>query len=135
MSKRDSRLLIKDILEAIDRILDYTEEMNFESFESDQKTVDAVVWNFEVIGEATKQISTDFKSNHEEIPWQDLSDFRNRLIHEYFGVESSLWVMLFSIVQTTSSFFNRPDGFPSVTVVLTKAFIIFQPLKLVIAIV
>lgn len=90
MSKRDSRLLIKDILEAIDRILDYTEGMNFESFESDQKTVDAVVRNFEVIGEATKQISTDFKSNHEEIPWQDLSDFRNRLIHEYFGVDLTI---------------------------------------------
>ena len=61
--------------------------MDFDGFTTDQKTVDAVVRNFEIIGEASNQIPEEFKRANNSISWRDLSDFRNRLIHEYFGVD------------------------------------------------
>jgi len=69
MSKRDTKLLLQDILEAAEKILSYTTGMGFDDFVNDEKTVDAVVRNFEVIGEAAKRIPEDFKFQHAEIEW------------------------------------------------------------------
>lgn len=87
MSKRNEQLLIADILEAIDKIQRYLEGMSYETFINDEKTVDAVIRNFEIIGEAANQMPKTFTEYHSEIPWRDLSDFRNVLIHAYFGVD------------------------------------------------
>ncbi len=62
MSKRNEKLLLKDILESIDKIFDYTNDMSKEEFLSDEKTKDAVVRNFEVIGEAASKLSEELKS-------------------------------------------------------------------------
>ncbi len=63
-----------------------------DAFIADEKTVDAVIRNFEIIGEAARQMPNDFTTEHPEIPWRDLADFRNVLIHEYFGVDlRTLW--------------------------------------------
>jgi uncharacterized protein with HEPN domain len=87
MSKRNEQLLIADILQAINKIERYLANMSYETFLTDEKTIDAVVRNFEVIGEAANQIPKTFVEQHPEIPWRDLSDFRNVLIHAYFGVD------------------------------------------------
>lgn len=90
MSKRDNRLLLEDMLEATLKIQKYTSGLSFEDFLKDDKTTDAVVRNFEIIGEAANRVDPTFKQEHGEIEWLKLSGFRNRLIHEYFGVDFSI---------------------------------------------
>lgn len=69
--------------------------ISFETFLADDKTVDAVVRNFEIIGEAARQIPETFKETYPGIPWRDMADFRNVLIHEYFGVDLGiLWQVI-----------------------------------------
>ena len=87
MSEREITLLLKDMLEAAQKILCYTNTMSFEDFSLDDKTKDAVIRNFEVIGEAAKRVPDDFKRRHPEIEWQRIRGFRNRIIHEYFGID------------------------------------------------
>lgn len=60
--------------------------MSEADFIKDSKTADAVVRNFEIVGEAANKIPSEIKKTHKEIPWQDIVDFRNRIAHEYFGV-------------------------------------------------
>ncbi|MEP0860279.1 MAG: DUF86 domain-containing protein [Ignavibacterium sp.] len=87
MSKRNEKLLLKDILESIDKIFDYTNDMSKEEFLSDEKTKDAVVRNFEVIGEAASKLSEELKAKHSDIDWKGVIGLRNVLIHDYFGVD------------------------------------------------
>ena len=87
MSKRDDDLLVKDILDACNKIFNYTENMDYDSFLNNSMVVDAVVRNFEIIGEASKLISNELKISHPLVEWQLMTDFRNLLIHEYFGIE------------------------------------------------
>jgi uncharacterized protein with HEPN domain len=84
---REWRLRVEDILEAIAKIERYVTGLNFEQFRADQKTVDAVVRNLEVIGEAVRHLSTDEESLPAGVPWTDIADMGNILIHEYFGVD------------------------------------------------
>jgi uncharacterized protein with HEPN domain len=94
MSSRNISLLIEDIIEAGQKILVYTEGLSFEEFTSDSKTVDAVVRNFEIIGEAVNRIPEDFKEQHLEIDWYRIRGFRNRIVHEYFGIDYSIvWLI------------------------------------------
>jgi len=90
MSDRDIHLLLLDIDTAISRILEYTDGMGFEDYESDYKTKDAVERNFEIIGEASSRIPAEFKKEHNDIEWRILKDFRNFIIHEYFGVDNQM---------------------------------------------
>lgn len=87
MSKRGQKLFVYDIKDSVDAILDYVNTLNFESFTNDRKTVSAVIREFEIIGEATQHLSEELLQQYNEINWRDLKDFRNLLIHEYFGVD------------------------------------------------
>ena len=86
MSKRQDSDLMCDIKEAIRRINSYLGDLNYEKFLKDAKTQDAVVRNLEIIGEATKNLSGGLKKKHRNIPWKELAGVRDRLIHQYFGV-------------------------------------------------
>ncbi len=79
--------MLEDILEAAGKIISYTNGMSFEDFLKDEKTIDAVVRNFEVIGVAASRVPEGFQSNHPEIEWRRIIGFRNRIIHEYFGID------------------------------------------------
>ncbi|GAB6102194.1 DUF86 domain-containing protein [Thermococcus atlanticus] len=95
MSKRDYRLFLQDILESIGRIEEYTEGYDFETFTKDRKTIDAVLRNLEIIGEAAKHIPESIRMQHPEIPWKRVIGLRNVVIHHYFGVDLSIiWVIV-----------------------------------------
>jgi uncharacterized protein with HEPN domain len=88
MPRRGWKLRISDIVEAIENALDYSAGMTFEQFVDDRKTIDAVVRNFIVIGEAASHLSDDFIENHPDLPWREMRDIRNIVVHEYFGVDN-----------------------------------------------
>lgn len=92
MSKRESKLLLMDMAEACEKIFRFTAEMSFDEFKSDDRTSDAVIRNIEVIGEAANHLPDTFLFSHPEIGWNKAIAVRNRVIHEYFGVDYSiLW--------------------------------------------
>jgi uncharacterized protein with HEPN domain len=92
MSPRDWRLRIEDMLQAIDQIAQYVEGMTWEAFSTDQKTIDAVVRNIEIIGEASRHVPEGIAARYSHIPWTAMRGMRNILIHEYFLVSLSiLW--------------------------------------------
>jgi len=94
MSRREWRLFIADMREAIDKISLYIAAMSFEQFSSDSRTVDAVVRNLEVIGEAARHLPAAIKDQHPEIDWMAINGLRNRIVHEYFGLSLSiLWAI------------------------------------------
>ncbi len=78
---------LNDILESISDIREFTAGMTTESFSGDKKTIKAVVRSLEVIGEAAGKIPDQIRDRYPEIPWQEITGMRNRLIHEYFGID------------------------------------------------
>ncbi len=87
---RDERLLLKDILQALRRIDSYTKGMSYESFVADEKTLNAVTYNFLVIGEAVKLLPDTLTSAYPEIPWKQIAGMRDKLTHAYFSVDYEL---------------------------------------------
>lgn len=84
---RTYRMYLEDIQIAMNRISEYIHGLTFIEFKCDYKTVDAVIRNFEIIGEASKSLPTEFKEKHTEIPWDEMYLLRNKVSHEYFGVD------------------------------------------------
>ncbi|MFM1857796.1 MAG: hypothetical protein RLZ05_856 [Bacteroidota bacterium] len=87
MSKRNPALLINDILDSCNKILQYTSYMSFEEFLKDSKTIDAVIRNFEIIGEAANRLPDKFKEEYPSIDWHKIRGFRNRIVHDYMGID------------------------------------------------
>lgn len=85
--KRDHRLFIRDIFEAIENIEDFLGKMDFNQFNSDEKTRSAVVWKIGIIGEAAKNIPKNVKDRHKELPWREMARMRDKISHFYFGVD------------------------------------------------
>lgn len=90
MSNRTNLELLGDILESTRRINIYTNGLTYEIFQTDLKTQDAVIRNLEVIGEAVKKISMEFRDQYPSIPWKSMTGVRDRLIHHYFGVDLNI---------------------------------------------
>jgi uncharacterized protein with HEPN domain len=86
MHKKD-RLYLNDIVESINAINSYTNQISFEEFQNSRKTYSATIRELEIIGEAVGKLSDSIKKKYPEVKWRDIKDMRNILIHEYFGVD------------------------------------------------
>ena len=86
-SSRDWSFRLKDILHAIEKIERYTKDVTFSEFKKNEFVKDAVIRNFEIIGEASNNIPLIIQQAHPNIPWRQMIALRNLLIHEYFGID------------------------------------------------
>jgi uncharacterized protein with HEPN domain len=94
---RTYRMYLEDIQLAMNRIAEYIDGFTFSDFKKDYKTVDAVIRNFEIIGEASKKLPQDIKVKHPDIPWDEMYLLRNKVSHEYFGVDYEIiWDVAFN---------------------------------------
>lgn len=84
--ERNWKMRVEDILESIEKIRDYTRGMTYEQFSEDEKTVDAVIRNLEIIGEAAGNIPLEIQQEYPDIAWLEMRGMRNIMVHEYFGV-------------------------------------------------
>jgi uncharacterized protein with HEPN domain len=87
MPSRSWQFRIDDIVEAINKIERYTHGIDFASWQNDEKTVDAVIRNLEVIGEASSHLPSEVQEQYEDVPWDMMKGIRNILAHEYFGID------------------------------------------------
>ena len=87
MSNRPADLFLADIRESIARIERYSAGLDRAGFEADEKTVDAVARNLEIIGEAARQLPEDFTRRNPQIEWRKIAGLRNRIVHDYFGLD------------------------------------------------
>lgn len=83
---RNWKIRIGDILECIHRIQRHTQGLGFEEFEDDEKTIDSVLRNLEIIGEASRHVPREIKKRYSDLPWMEMYTMRNIVIHEYHGV-------------------------------------------------
>lgn len=88
--QRSFDLYLKDILDAIECIREFVQGLDFETFKKDRKTVDAVVRNLEIVGEAVAQLQIGIKEKYPEVSWQEVKNFRNVIIHKYFEVDKEM---------------------------------------------
>lgn len=92
MSPRSWEFRIDDINDALSRIFQYVEGLAYTDWLKDQKTIDAVIRNLEIIGEAASKVPQEMQEKYSDIPWYQMKGMRNILIHEYFGVDNEmLW--------------------------------------------
>jgi uncharacterized protein with HEPN domain len=104
MSRRATPLLVEDIWEAIEKIERYIGELNHDTFVSDDKTIDSVVRNLEIIGEAANRLPENFRTQqHSEIEWRKIIGLRNRIVHDYFNIDVEI---VWEIVQNDLPIFK-----------------------------
>lgn len=95
MFKREAKLYLEDIKNSIEKIEKYTKSLTFKKFVKDFKTIDAVVRNLSIIGEAVNNMPQEIKDQRPDIPWDEIIGMRNKVIHEYFGIdEDILWATI-----------------------------------------
>ncbi len=96
---RNPNLYLVDILEAMEAIGIFVEDMEFEDFEADDKTSSAVIRKFEIIGEATKNVPESIRQKYSTIPWREMAGMRDKLIHFYFGIKYDLvWATIKDVI-------------------------------------
>lgn len=104
MTSRSFSDYIIDLATAVNEIEEFTANMSFHDFTHDKKTINAVIRSLEVLGEAAGKIPDDIKCRYNEIPWKYMITMRNKLIHEYFGVDIEIvWIVIKEELPTLKS--------------------------------
>ena len=93
---RDYRIYLEDMREAGQKVCRYVESLSFEAFASDERTIDAVARNLEILGEAAKQVPETIRLAHAQVDWHRIAGLRDILIHQYFGIDL---VIVWDVVQ------------------------------------
>jgi len=89
---KNDTVYLKHILDAANQIEGYARGMTYETFLATRLVQDGVIRQLEIVGEATKNLSDEFRSSHDVLPWKDMAGMRDKLIHQYFGVDlSAVW--------------------------------------------
>lgn len=92
MKKKEPIFFLKDIENSLNKIFKYTQGISYNEFVENDLVKDAVERNFEIIGEAVKNLSEDFRNQYPNIPFKQVAGMRDKLIHDYFGVDYEiLW--------------------------------------------
>jgi uncharacterized protein with HEPN domain len=95
MKKRDYTDYLNDMITSIEETEEFTKGMSFEEFSQDKKTVNAVIRSLEVLGESTRKIPDDIRNKVPGVPWEKITGMRNKLAHEYFGVDLGIvWTVI-----------------------------------------
>ncbi|MDD5371914.1 MAG: DUF86 domain-containing protein [Sulfurimonas sp.] len=90
MSKRDINLYLEDIIDSSKAIKEFVGEMSFEEFINDRKTYSATIREYIIIGEAVSNLIEELEEKIPQYPWRMVKDFRNFIVHEYFGVDPEI---------------------------------------------
>ncbi len=112
MLRREWRVRVQDILDSIAAIQTYTIGMDYSTFIQDRRTIDAVLRNITVIGEAASQVPESVQTASPEVPWREMRDMRNVVVHEYFGINRQI---LWDTIQT-----NLPPLIPQLQALLSR---------------
>ena len=86
MSERHTKLLLGDIIDSVEKINTYTQSLTYDQFIEDSRTIDAVIRNLEIIGEASNRLPDELKDQTSEVDWHKIRGLRNRIVHGYFGI-------------------------------------------------
>ncbi len=90
--RKDDLVFLRHMLDAINLIEEYLRDRDYDEFRNNRMLQDAVIREIEIIGEATKNLSTGFRNKHSNIPWRQIAGMRDKLIHAYFGVDiEAVW--------------------------------------------
>ena len=108
---RDIKLYLADIKDSAARIEEYVAGMSLEDFRADRKTIDAVVRNFEIIGEASRNVPEDWRKRYPDLDWKAMAGMRNYLAHEYFGI--SLEIIWKTIKERLPELRTRIEDMPA----------------------
>ena len=90
MKRKNHKLYLEDILEALEKIQRYVKDLTYDTFVKNDMAVDAVIRNLEIIGEAARNLPEAVRNGHPDIPWKRMIGLRNIAVHEYFGVDLSI---------------------------------------------
>ena len=92
---RDFRLYLQDIIDACAKVKDYTKDLDFEGFMGDDRTVDAVVRNLEIVGEAAKNLPIELRDLQPQVDWKNVARFRDKITHYYFKINYEIvWTII-----------------------------------------
>ena len=99
--KRDLRIFLTDILTAADKIIRYNQEKSNSKNANTEKDLEAIIYNLLVLGEAARSIPEDFRKEHPEIPWKRMVGMRDKLIHQYWGMQqTTIWQTIIHDIPT-----------------------------------